>query len=92
MAKLLFHIAFVDSAEEARPARREWPANFSPFAFGKIAADASRERRRFDEARDMAVVEPVGADMPAAIDHAAKEGPGRCAQISARVGAPRRGR
>ena len=81
MAELLLHIAFIDLCRRGQACAQRMPGEFPlPFAFGKIAAHAGRERRRFDEARDVAGVQPVGADMPAAIDHAAKERPMRDAR------------
>ena len=74
MAELLLHIAFIDLGRRGQARAQGMPGEFlRALAFGKIAAHAGGERRRFDEARDMPIVQPVGADMPAAIDHAAKE-------------------
>ena len=51
---------------------REFPR---PLMLGKIAANAGRQRGGFDEAGNMAIVEPFRTNMAAMVDDAAKQRP-----------------
>ena len=74
MAELLLHVAFIDLGRRGQARAQRMPCEYlRALAFGKITADAGGERRGFHQPRDVAIVQPIDADTPAAINHAAED-------------------
>ena len=66
MAELLLHIALVDLGRGGEAGAQRMAGEFPlPFGFGKVGADAGGKRGALDQAGDMLVGEPVGADLAA---------------------------